>query len=93
MSDPDAEVERGQPGYDKLQKVRPLITLLSEQIEAQYNLSRDVAIDEAMIPFKGRLSFKQYIKAKPTKRGIKVFVLAEPSTGYEYRFNIYTGKR
>ena len=30
--------------------------------------------DEAMIPFKGRLSFKQYMKDKPVKHGIKVFV-------------------
>ena len=29
-----------------------------------------------MIPFKGRLSFKQYMKDKPVKHGIKVFVLA-----------------
>jgi len=29
-----------------------------------------------MIPYKGRLAFKQYIKNKPTKWGIKVFVLS-----------------
>lgn len=69
VSDPATEVERGQPGYGKLQKVRPLISLLSEQFQAQYDLSQDVTIDEAMIPFKGRLGYKQYIKAKPTKWG------------------------
>lgn len=30
--------------------------------------------------------------AKPTKYGIKVFVLAEAPTGYVYRFFVYTGK-
>ncbi len=41
------------------------------------NIVLTVTIDEAMIPFKGRLRFKQYMKDKPTKWGIKVFVLAD----------------
>ena len=45
-----------------------------------------------MIPLKGRLSFKQYMKAKPTKWGIKVFVLSDATNGYIYRLQIYTGK-
>ena len=45
-----------------------------------------------MIPFKGRLGFKQYRKDKPTKWGIKVFVLADAKNGYVYRMQIYTGK-
>jgi len=45
-----------------------------------------------MIPYKGRLSFKQYIKNKPTKWGIKVFVLSDATNGYVYRLQIYTGK-
>ena len=44
-----------------------------------------------MIKFKGRLGFKQYIKNKPTKRDIKVFVLSDATTGYVKRFQIYTG--
>ncbi len=45
-----------------------------------------------MIPFKGRLGFKQYMKDKPAKWGIKVFVLADARNGYVYRMRIYTGK-
>ena len=51
-----------------------------------------MTIDEAMIPFKGRLSFKQYMKAKPTKWGIKAFVLSDTTNGYVHRIQIYTGK-
>lgn len=32
-----------------------------------------------------------YIKNKPTKFGIKVWVLAESCTGYTIDFDIYTG--
>ena len=45
-----------------------------------------------MIPFKGRLSFKQYMKDKPTKWGIKVFTLSDATNGYIYRLQIYCGK-
>lgn len=75
---------------DKLQKVS---TILSERFETQYDLPRDVSVDEAMIPYKGRLGYKQYMKAKPIKWGIKVFVLASAANGYIHRFNIYTGKQ
>lgn len=49
-------------------------------------------MDEAMIKFKGRLGFKQYMKDKPTKWGIKVIVLSDARNGYVYRLEIYTGK-
>jgi hypothetical protein len=45
-----------------------------------------------MIKFKGRSSFKQYIKEKPIKQGYKVWVLADASTGYVYNFEVYSGK-
>ena len=51
-------------------------------------MHESVTIDEAMIPFKGRLSFKQYIKNKPT---IKAFVLSDATNGYMYCMQIYTG--
>ena len=49
-------------------------------------------MDEAIIHFKGSLSFEQYVMDKPTKWGIKVFVLSNASNGYVYRFQIYAGK-
>ena len=45
-----------------------------------------------MIPFKGRLGFKQYMKDKPTKWGIKAFTLSDATNGYVYRLQVYTGK-
>ena len=57
-----------------------------------YTLLREVSIDEQMIAYKGRLSFKQYMPAKPVKWGMKAFVLAESTTGYVCDWFIYTGK-
>ena len=45
-----------------------------------------------MVPHKGRLSFKQYIKNKPVRWGIKLWVLCEAKTGYVFNFQVYLGK-
>ena len=55
-------------------------------------MHQQCSVDEAMIPFKGRLAFKQYMKDKPTKWGIEVFVLADATNGYIKSFQVYTGK-
>ena len=50
------------------------------------------AVDESMIRFKGRMAFRQYMPAKPIKWGVKIWVLAETSTGYLSKFQVYTGR-
>ena len=92
LNDNAQQVSHGQPGYDPLFKVRPLLDLLSRRFESEYTTHEEVSIDEAMIPYKGRLGFKQYMKDKPTKWGIKAFVLADARNGYVKRFQVYTGK-
>ena len=54
-------------------KVRKLLDILSPRFLSEYNTHEELSIDEAMIPFKGRLSIKQYMKDKPTKWGNKSF--------------------
>ena len=53
---------------------------------------KEQAIDEAMIGSKGRLGFKQYLPAKPTKFGIKVRERANSCNGYVGEFQVYTGR-
>lgn len=50
------------------------------------------SIDECMIKCKARTSIKQFMKEKPTKRGVKGWVRADAESGYVYDLNIYTGK-
>jgi hypothetical protein len=45
-----------------------------------------------MIGFKGHLGFRQYMPAKPTKWGVKLWAIADPNSGYTFDFNVYTGK-
>ena len=67
-------VARGLPGYDRLEKVRPIINHFSANFAKIYNPGKNVTIDEAMIKFQGRSSLKQFMPQKPIKRGIKVWV-------------------
>ena len=57
-----------------------------------YVPSRDIVVDEAMIPFQGRSSLKQFMPMKPVKRGIKVWCLADSSNGFVANFEVYTGR-
>ncbi len=76
LNNSNEQVSVGQPGYDPLFKVRKILDIVTFNFDMEYNLGESISVDEAMIPFKGRLSFKQYMKDKPVKHGIKVFVLS-----------------
>ena len=82
--------KRGEPGYDKLHKIRPMMESIRENCQC-YSLHREVSVDEAMVGFKGRSSMKQYCPMKPTKRGYKVWALSDAHSGYMYNFTVYTG--
>jgi len=85
--------KRGENGFSKLGKIQPIIGHINECCMKVYNLGREVSIDEAMIPFKGRSTIKQYMPMKPTKRGIKVWALADSNTGFVAKVDVYTGKK
>ena len=83
---------RRAPGHDKLCHVRPVLDEIGDKCVENYHPFREQSVDEGMIAFKGRLSFKQYLPAKPTKFGIKVWERASPKNGYCHEFQVYTGK-
>ncbi len=54
--------------------------------------NKNLSIDEAMISFKGRHSFLQYLPKKPKKWGMKAWALADANLGYIYNWKLYCGK-
>jgi hypothetical protein len=54
---------------------------------------KELCLDEGMVLFKGRLAFEQYMPFKPTKWGLKVWVLTDAETGYILNFEIYCGSK
>ena len=74
---------------DKFWKVRPIMKqFLDVLLEELPDPEKRLCIDEQMIPFKGRLGLKQYMKGKPNPWGIKVFFLCGES-GMPYNFLAY----
>ena len=55
------ELPRGHANHNKLFKVQPLLDSVVEAIKSEYRPSKNISINEAMIPLKGRLSLKQYM--------------------------------
>lgn len=74
---------------DKYIKVRLLIETVRHRC-LEIDVEETLSIDEQIIPFKGRLSMKQYIKGKPNPWGFKVYILAGKS-GQPYDFFLYQG--
>ena len=57
LADNEKYIPKGQPGYDPLFKLRPFMEPLNANFQECYTLHREVSVDEAMVEFKGRLSF------------------------------------
>ena len=77
---------------NKLSKVKDLIEISNNLFSKYYTPGPDIVIGESMLPFKGRLSWKQFIPSKRTRYGIKLFRLCAHN-GYVLKNIIYTGKR
>ena len=82
---------RGKP-IDKLYLVRRALDIIQNQIQNNYIPYQNVSVDEAMIAFRGCLSFRQYLPAKPTKYGIKVWEVCDSRNGYCFDFDVYLGR-
>ena len=63
------------PARDRLYKVRPLLNMIRERLVAVYYPKRELCVDESLIPFKGRISFKQFIRNKRARFGVKMYEL------------------
>lgn len=76
---------------DRLYKIKPLTDALTNKFKQLKVPSEVVSIDESMVPFRGRLLFRQYIPGKASKYGVKIFKLCDES-GYTYETEIYKGR-
>lgn len=77
---------------DRLYKVRPLLNHFHDAMVTLYYPGKHICIDESLMPFKGRVAWKQYLKKTHCKFGIKFFVLCDSLTGIMFRTILYCGK-
>ena len=69
----------------KLRKVESLINDFKSSCLALYQPRENLAINERMVKSRHRSGIRQYIKDKPTRWGIKLWVLADSSNGLHCR--------
>lgn len=65
---------------DRLAKLRPMIDILHTNFQSVYTIE-EMVIDETMVPWRGRLSFRQYISGKKHKYDVKLFKICS-TEGY-----------
>lgn len=79
------------PPNDRLHKIQSLVDMMNANFHRCMIPEESICIDETMIPFRGQLSFRQYVKGKRHKFGIKLFKICLTG-GYTYTAKIYCGK-
>lgn len=77
---------------DKAAAISEVFGTVIKNSKKAYSVSENVTIDEMLVPFRGRCSFRMYMPKKPHKYGIKIMCMADSKTSYLYDAYIYTGQ-
>ncbi|CAH2010163.1 unnamed protein product [Acanthoscelides obtectus] len=82
--------DNSAPEQNRLSKISPLMNFFNSKMSELYYPGRELAIDESMVLWRGRLRFRQYVQGKRHKFGTKLYVLAE-SNGLVQKILVYGG--
>ena len=77
---------------NKLLKINEFIEYINKKWKIIYPYTKYITIDESICSYRGVLCFRQYMKDKHKKYGIKFFSKASSHNGYIYHSIPYTGK-
>lgn len=77
---------------DRLYKIRNILDKINFNFEHLHTPGKIIAVDESMIPFRGRLKFRQYVPSKRHKYGVKLFKICDVN-GFTYKIIVYEGKQ
>ena len=70
-------------------KIQPLLDVLSKTFLEAYNPSQELAVDESMVKYKGRVRGKVHMPKKPIKWGFKLWCCSCSCCGYLCNFQLY----
>lgn len=89
FDDPATRTDRKK--VDKITHIREIFQSFVSNCKSAYTIGEYATVDEKLEAFRGRCSFRQYIKNKPSKYGIKIFMLCDSRTFYTSNMEIYAG--
>ena len=64
--------------------------MLRNNFKSVYSPGEKLVVDESLVPFRGRILFRQYIPGKSHKYGIKLYKICTV-IGYAWDLQVYTG--
>lgn len=71
-------------------KIKPIIDYFNRRMLEIYYPTKNIVIDESMMLWRGRLRFRQYMKGKKNKYGLKFYALAD-QLGVVLKLHLYGG--
>lgn len=74
------------PEHGRLDKIQKLVDMSVFNFQKWYIPEEVLCIDETVVPFIGKLIFRQYLKNKTHRYGIKIVKLCTKSTRYSTTF-------
>lgn len=90
----DSIIDRqARRALDKLAAFRNVFDLFIRNCVDNYVPSSFTTIDEQLVAFRGRCPFRQFMKSKPAKYGIKIFTLTDSKMFYVHNMEVYVGNQ
>jgi len=83
-------VSAAEQKRDRMYKLKQIMDMICDCCKSVYTPGRDLCVDESLLLFNGRLAFKQFIKTKRARFGIKFFELCTKNWML-LDFMVYTG--
>lgn len=77
---------------DKFAPIRKIFQMMNQTFLKYFIPNANVVVDEMLSLFRGRCSFKVFMKDKPGKYGILIRMLADCETRYVLQMEVYAGK-
>ncbi|CAH2006447.1 unnamed protein product [Acanthoscelides obtectus] len=76
---------------DKFAPIREVFETFLATFQKNFISSEFLTIDEQLLAFRGRCSFRQYMPRKPARYGVKMFALVDAKTSYTFNLEPYLG--
>ena len=89
----DCKTRAERKSREKMAAFREIFTIFVRHCQDNYNPCSHLTSDEQLVPFRGRCPFSVYMKSKPAKYGIKIWIMSDTETAYAKNLQIYLGKR
>ena len=77
---------------DKLAGLKDNREMLNQQLSTQYTPGAYLTVDEQLVPCRANCPFRQYMKSKPAKYGIKIWWTIDNETWYSLNGHVYLVK-